>query len=115
MTLAQARTVAIDLVDALQDVQLLKQADDARTGLASRLSDGEKQGMIARIIVSEQVEVLRRHGFEGAAGFAQAQVCLMAHAQDAVVTSPIATATHNLYARAGIDLVAALRNATRPQ
>jgi hypothetical protein len=68
--------------------------------------------MVSRVLVNEQMEVLSRHGFTGPEGFAQAQVCLMAYAADAVVTASVATATQHLYARAGIDLVAALRNAT---
>eukprot|EP00966_Prymnesium_polylepis_P117013 2703908-Prymnesium_polylepis.1 len=111
LTLAQARGIAIELVDALQDAELMKQLDESRTGLTSRLSNEERQGMIARILVQEQVKVLARHGFEGAEGFAQAQVCLMAHAADAVVTASVAAATQNLYSRGGIDLVAALRQA----
>lgn len=109
--LSQARTIAIDLVDALQDPELLKQMDESRTGLTSRLSVEERQTMIARILVQEQLQVLARHGFDGADGFAKAQVCLMAHAADAVVTASVAAATQSLYTRGGIDLVAALRQA----
>ena len=112
LTLKQAREVAIDLVDALQDAELLKQLDESRTGLTSRLSTEERQVMVARILVQEQVKVLERHGFSGPEGFAQAQVCLMSHASDAVVTASVAAAMQNLYTRGGIDLVAALRQAT---
>ena len=52
--------------------------------------------------------------FEGDGGFAQAQVCLMEHAADAVVTASVAAATTQLYARAGINLQEALRAATSP-
>lgn len=55
---------------------------------------------------------MSRHGFSGDAGYAQAQVCLMEHAADAVVTASVAAATTNLYARAGIDLHESLRRAT---
>lgn len=50
-------------------------------------------------------------GYPGDAGFAQAQVAMMEHANDAVVTASVAAATTNLYARAGIDLQDALRQA----
>ena len=53
-----------------------------------------------------------REGFGGDAGFAQAQVCLMEHAHDAVVTASVAAATTSLYARAGINLQETFRQAT---
>lgn len=112
MPLLAARELAIDLVDAMQDEKLLKEMDAARTGLMSHMTEQERQGMVARALVSAQIEVCSKHGFEGEGGFAQAQVCLMDHAADAVVTSSVAAATTNLYARAGIDLHAALRQAT---
>ena len=115
LTLKQARNLAIELVDAFQDPELLKQVDESRTGLASRLSQEEKQRMVGNILVQEQMKVLVGHGFHGAEGFAQAQVCLMAHASDAVVTAPVAAAMFTLYARGGIGLVAALRQATGGQ
>jgi len=111
MTLAKARELAIDIVDAMQDPALLKQVDESRTGLASRLPEAERQHMVARALVSVQAEAVLRHGFEGHAGYAQAQVCLMEHAGDPVVTASIAAATSALYARAGIDLQAALQQA----
>ena len=111
ISLAQARTIAIDMVDALQDPALLRQVDEVRTGLAARLGDAERQHMVAKALVGVQAEVITRHGYEGDAGYAQAQVCLMEHADDAVVTASIAAATNNLYARAGINLQEALRNA----
>ena len=67
--------------------------------------------VVARALVGVQADVVRRHGFEGDAGYAQAQVCLMEHAADAVVTASIAAATTNIYARAGINLQEALRQA----
>jgi hypothetical protein len=60
--------------------------------------------MVARALVGVQAEVVQRYGFEGDAGYAQAQVCLMDHATDAVVTASIAAATNNVYACAGINL-----------
>jgi len=111
ITLAKAREIAIDMVDALQDPALLRQVEESRTGLAARLPDAERQHMVARALVGVQAEVVLRHGFEGDAGYAQAQVCLMEHAGDAVVTASIAAATNNLYARAGINLQEALRGA----
>lgn len=39
------------------------------------------------------------------------QVCLMEHANDAVVTAAVAAATAGLYARAGINLHEAFRQA----
>ena len=112
LSLKEARDLAIDMVDALQCPELLKQVEESKQGLASRLGFEERQHIVARVLVREQVEVLTRHGYSGTEGFAQAQVCLMEHAADAVVSASVATATHNLYARAGIDLVSALRGAT---
>ena len=66
---------------------------------------------VARALVSVQAEVVQRHGYEGDAGYAQAQVALMEHATDAVVTASIAAATTNLYARAGFNLQAELLKA----
>ena len=109
--LAKARAISIDMVDALQDESLVKQVEDSKSGLAARMSEQEHQALVARAVVSVQAEVVARYGFEGHAGYAQAQVCLMEHAGDAVVTASIAAATTNLYARAGIDLQAALRQA----
>ena len=73
--------------------------------------------MVAKALVSVQKEVVRKHGFEGEAGYAQVQVCLMEHAADAVVTASIAAATTQIYARAGINLQEALCvvAAARPQ
>ena len=48
MTLAKAREVAIDMVDALQEPALLRQVEEARSGLASRLPEAERQHMVAR-------------------------------------------------------------------
>ena len=112
LSLTQARTIAIDMVDALQDDALLKQVEEAKSGLAARLPEAERQHMVARALVSVQSEVVSKHGFTGDEGYAQAQVCLMEHAADAVVTASIAAATSNIYARAGINLQEALRNAT---
>mmetsp|Transcript_28000 Transcript_28000/g.69558 ORF Transcript_28000/g.69558 Transcript_28000/m.69558 type:complete len:252 (+) Transcript_28000:1-756(+) len=112
LTLQQARALVIDLVDSLQEPELLRQLDGSSAGLTGRLSTEERQTMVGRILVQEQMKVLGTHGFRGAEGFAQAQVCLMAHASDAVVTAALASAMQNLYARAGIDLMAALRQAT---
>jgi len=109
--IARARVLAIAMVDALQDEALLRQVDESRTGLAARLSENERQHMVARAVVSVQVEVTAKHGYPGDAGFAQAQVAMMEHANDAVVTASVAAATTNLYARAGIDLQDALRQA----
>ena len=109
ITLAKAREIAIDMVDALQDPALLRQVEESRTGLAARLSENERQHMVARAMVGVQAEVVARHGYKGDAGYAQAQVCLMEHAGDAVVTASIAAATTNLYARAGFNLHEALR------
>ena len=106
--------------------------------------------MVARALVGVQAEVVMRHGYEGDAGYAQAQVrfylppcacttrwslclearaqttaasaqkgvsaghaqvCLMEHAEDAVVTASIAAATTQLYARAGINLHEAVTKA----
>ena len=106
-----ARDIVIDMVDALQDDGLLKQVEEARSGLASRLPEQERQHMVSQALVGVQTEVVARHGFTGDAGYAQAQVCLMEHATDAVVSASIAAATNNVYARAGIDLQAALRQA----
>ena len=50
-------------------------------------------------------------GYPGDAGYAQAQVALMDHANDAVVTASVAAATTSLYARAGINLQEALKQA----
>lgn len=112
ISLADARAIVIDMVDALQDEALLKQVEESRSGLAARLSEEERQAMVGRALVNVQAEVVARHGYAGDAGYAQAQVCLMEHAADAVVTASIAAATTNIYARAGIDLQAALRTAT---
>uniref|UniRef100_A0A7S0JK58 Protein C10 n=1 Tax=Calcidiscus leptoporus TaxID=127549 RepID=A0A7S0JK58_9EUKA len=109
ITREAARALAIDIVDAMQDAELLKQMASSRTGLAARLSDAEHQHMVSRAIVDVQSEVMKKHGFEGDAGYAQAHVCLMEHAQDAVVTASVAAATTALYARAGIDLGAAFK------
>lgn len=112
ISLSQARAIAIDIVDALQDEVLLKQVEEARSGLAARLPEAERQHMVGRALISVQHEVVQRHGFEGDAGYAQAQVCLMEHAADAVVTASVGAATNNVYARAGIDLQQALMKAT---
>merc|ERR1712046_68848 len=101
-------------VDALQDTELLTQLGHTRTGLANRLSLEERQAVVARILVQEQVKVLEQFGFKGAEGFAQAHFCLMSHASDAVVTASVAAAVQNLYTAAGIDLVAALRQTSGP-
>lgn len=53
------------------------QVEESRTGLASRLPESERQHMVARALVSVQAEAVLRHGFEGHAGYAQAQVCFM--------------------------------------
>ena len=113
ISLGKAREIAIDMVDALQDEQLLKQVEEAKSGLAARLSEPERQNMVARALVGVQIDVCAKHGFSGDAGYAQAQVCLMEHAADAVVTASVAAATTKIYARAGIDLQAALRQATQ--
>ena len=110
--LSKAREIVIDMVDALQDPSLLQQVEQSQEGLGARLPDAERQHMVARALVSVQAEVVARHGYEGDAGYAQAQVCLMEHAGDAVITAPIAAATTNLYARGGINLQAALQQAT---
>ena len=107
-----ARALAIDMVDALQDEALLAEVAGSREGLGSRLSDQEHQLLVARAVVNVQAEVMAKHGFEGDAGFAQAQVCLMEHAHDAVVTASVAAATSSLYARAGISLQETFRQAT---
>ncbi|EOD18706.1 carboxylyase [Emiliania huxleyi CCMP1516] len=107
-----ARALAIDMVDALQDEALLAEVAGSREGLGSRLSDQEHQLLVARAVVNVQAEVMAKHGFEGDAGFAQAQVCLMEHAHDAVVTASVAAATTSLYARAGINLQETFRQAT---
>ena len=112
ISLGKAREIAIDMVDALQDEQLLKQVEEAKSGLAAG-SEPERQNMVARALVGVQIDVCAKHGFSGDAGYAQAQVCLMEHAADAVVTASVAVATTNIYARAGIDLQAALRQATQ--
>lgn len=109
VTLAKAREIVCDMVDALQDPSLLRQVEESRTGLAARLPDGERQHMVARAMVGVQAEVCMRHGYEGDSGYAQAQVALMEHAGDAVVTASMAAATTNLYARAGINLQEALQ------
>ena len=109
LDLAKARAIAIDMVDALQDPLLTKQVEESRQGLSSRLPEQERQMLVARAVVAVQAEVIARYGFEGDAGFAQAQVALMDHAGDAVVTASIAAATTNLYARAGINLQQALQ------
>lgn len=108
MALPKARELAIAFVDALQDPKLVAQVEQARDGLASRLPEQERQHMVARALVDVQLEVVAKHGFAGDAGYAQAQVCLMEHASDAVVTASVAAATANLYARAGINLQEAL-------
>ena len=77
-------------------------------GMFQRLPENERQHMVARALVDVQMEVIGRHGFAGDAAYAQAQVALMDHAHDAVVTASVAAATTNLYARAGINLQAAL-------
>ena len=97
------------MVDALQDPALIAQVEESRQGLASRLPEQERQQLVARAVVAVQAEVVGRYGFEGDSGYARAQVCLMEHAGDAVVTASIAAATSSLYARAGIDLQAAMR------
>mmetsp|Transcript_13908 Transcript_13908/g.27200 ORF Transcript_13908/g.27200 Transcript_13908/m.27200 type:complete len:274 (-) Transcript_13908:326-1147(-) len=109
ISLQAARQLAIDMVDAMQDPELIKQVAGSRTGLASRLSDAEHQHLVARTVVGVQAEVMAKHGFSGDSGYAQAQVCLMEHAHDAVVTASVAAATTNLYARAGINLNAAFK------
>lgn len=111
LELAKARAIAIDMVDALQDAALVKQVEESRQGLSARLPESERQMLVARAIVAVQAEVVSRYGFEGDAGYAQAQVALMEHASDAVVTASIAAATSNLYARGGIDLQQALQTA----
>lgn len=110
----KARALAIDIVDALQDEALLKQVEESRSGLGAHMSENERQHMVARALVGVQSAAMARHGFEGDGGFAQAQVCLMEHAADAVVTASVAAATTQLYARAGINLLEALRAATSP-
>lgn len=111
LALSQVRELAIAMVDALQDPALLRQVEEARSGLAARLSEQERQTMVARAMVSVQAEVCAKHGFAGDEGYAQAQVCIMEHATDAVVTGSIAAATTNFYARAGINLQQALHEA----
>ena len=112
ISLAKAREIAIDMVDALQDATLIKQVEDAKSGLAARLSEAERQHMVAKALVGVQADVVSKHGFSGDAGYAQAQVCLMEYASDAVVTASIAAATTNIYSRAGINLQEALKSAT---
>ena len=60
--------------------------------------------MVARALLGVQMEVLAKQGFAGDAGFARANVCLMEHAGDAIVTASVAAATNALYAKAGINL-----------
>ena len=112
MSLADARAIAIALVDAMQDPTLLKQVGEARTGLAARMSEQEQHAMVARALVGVQQEVLAKHGYAGEQGFAQANVCLMQHAADAVVSASVAHATNTLYARAGINLAEVMQRAT---
>jgi len=111
MDLAKARAIAIDMVDALQDPMLHRQMEESRTGIASRLSESERQQLVARAVLGVQSDVIAAHGFGGDAGYAQAQVCLMEHAADAVVTASVAAATTTLYARGGINLQEALQQA----
>ena len=68
--------------------------------------------MVARALVGVQQEVLAKHGYAGEQGFAQANVCLMQHAADAVVSASVAHATNTLYARAGINLAEVVQRAT---
>lgn len=104
LPLDDARKLAIDIVDALQDPALLNQVEQSRTGLNARLSDQEHQTLVAGAVLSVQADVMERHGFKGDGGYAQAQVCLMEHAFDAVVNASVSAATNALYIRAGINL-----------
>lgn len=113
LSLSQARAIVISMVDALQEPALLRQVEETKSGLTARLPEAERQHLVARVLVSVQQDVVAKHGFPGEAGYAQAQVCLMEHATDAVVTASIAAATTNIYARAGIDLQQALMDATK--
>jgi hypothetical protein len=115
MSLDEARSLAIAMVDALQEPTLLKQMEEARTGIAARLSEPERQQLVARAVLGVQSDVIAARGYEGDAGYAQAQVCLMDHATDAVVSAPIAAATSAVYMRAGINLQAALMQAMGQQ
>lgn len=111
-TLQEARNVAIAIVDALQEPEMIRQVEESRSGLGAHMSDLERQHMVARAVVGVQADVLAKHGFEGDQGFAQAQVALMQYAGDAVVTASVAAATTQFYARAGINLHEALKAAT---
>ena len=110
--LTEARTLAIALVDGLQDATLLRQVEEMKSGLASRMGEQEQHAMVARALIGVQQEVLEQHGYKGEQGFAQANVCLMQHAADAVVSASVAHATNTLYARAGINLAEVMQRAT---
>ena len=43
------------------------------SGLLSKLSDQERQHMVARAVVGVQSEVIEKHGYKGDAGFAQVE------------------------------------------
>lgn len=113
LPLGAARELAIATVDALQDPKLLKDTAESRTGLGARMSDHERHSFVARALVGVQKDVMASKGFAGDAGFAQANVCLMEHAGDAVVTASVASATNALYARAGINLQEVMQQAAQ--
>jgi len=113
LPLERARELAIATVDALQDPKLLKDIAETRTGLGARMSDQERHSFVARALVGVQKDVMASNGFAGDAGFAQANVCLMEHAGDAVVTASVASATNSLYARAGINLQEVMQQAAQ--
>ena len=111
ITLSEARDLAIAMVDAMQSPDVIRQMEESKTGIAANLSEQERQNLVARAVVGVQSDVIQKAGYEGDAGYAQAQVCLMEHANDAVVTASVAAATTALYARAGINLQAAIQQA----
>ena len=111
ITLSEARDLAIAMVDAMQSPDVIRQMEESKTGIAANLSEQERQNLVARAVVGVQSDVIQKAGYDGDAGYAQAQVCLMEHANDAVVTASVAAATTALYARAGINLQAAIQQA----
>lgn len=104
ITLTEARAIATDIVDAMQDSTFLAEVDALFTGLMARLSITEKQQALLRVLINLQQEQMGKHGFPGEAGYAQCQISMLDHASDAIVTGAVMTCTQMVFTRAGLSL-----------
>jgi hypothetical protein len=102
ISLEQARSLAQDIVEAMQSESFLLEVDRVMATLAADASMLLRRQKLLTVLMPLQMAVMQEHGFAGEEGYIQAQRALMDYYHDPLIMERVVPAQMMLFKRADL-------------